>query len=157
MAVQLADAAADAIGRALAGIVTLLNVRTILFVGSVTQFGEPWLETIRATLRRSAIPQLAESTELGIAEHGPDAVILESGGALVDPGIGAGIPQPVRRPSLTVNRHHFHRRDRSRRRISGGRREPSRQPHPPDRNAVWQTNFVPALSVSEFSANGIWT
>ncbi|MEZ4582560.1 MAG: hypothetical protein R3A10_13145 [Caldilineaceae bacterium] len=31
-----------------------MNVRTILFVGSVTQFGEPWLETIRATLRRSA-------------------------------------------------------------------------------------------------------
>ncbi|MCB0160015.1 MAG: ROK family transcriptional regulator [Caldilineaceae bacterium] len=88
LAVQLADAAATNIGRALAGIVTLLNVRTILFVGSVTQFGEPWLETIRATLQHSAIPQLAEDTELGIAEHGPDAVILGAAALLLTRELG---------------------------------------------------------------------
>lgn len=88
LAQQLALRNAELVGRALAAVITLLNIQRILLVGSVTQFGDPWLEKIRATAPRSAIPDLARQTNVEISEHGPDAIILGSAALLLARELG---------------------------------------------------------------------
>jgi predicted NBD/HSP70 family sugar kinase len=88
LAVQLAQRNAEIVGRALATVITLLNIERILLVGSVTQFGAAWLQTVRDTIPRSAIPDLARQTDVKIAQHGPDAIILGSAALLLARELG---------------------------------------------------------------------
>ena len=85
---QLAMRNAEIVGRALAAVITLLNIQRILLVGSVTQFGDAWLQKIRETAPRSAIPDLARQTIVEISEHGPDAIILGSAALLLARELG---------------------------------------------------------------------
>jgi predicted NBD/HSP70 family sugar kinase len=87
-ALQLAQRNAEIVGRALAAVITLLNIERILLVGSVTQFGAAWLKTVRDTIPRSAIPDLARQTQVEIAQHGPDAIILGSAALLLARELG---------------------------------------------------------------------
>jgi predicted NBD/HSP70 family sugar kinase len=95
LAHQIAEESAEYLAQALTSIVAVLNVQRILFVGSVTQFGEPWLQQIRAKLPTLAIPNLVKQTTLAVAEHGSDAVILGAAALLLSRELG-----------LTLNRQH---------------------------------------------------
>jgi N-acetylglucosamine repressor len=88
LAEQIARETATEIARALASLVTVLNIQRILFMGSVTQFGEKWLAQIRERLKCYAIPELARQTTIEIAEHGPNAVILGAAALLLSRELG---------------------------------------------------------------------
>jgi N-acetylglucosamine repressor len=88
LAAQIAQENARWVARAIAAIVALLNIRHIRLVGSITQFGEPWLQTVRKTVPGAAIPDLVRQTEIEIAEHGPNAVILGAAALLLSRELG---------------------------------------------------------------------
>ena len=85
---DIADSSAYYLGKASASIVTLTNVQRIYYVGSVTQFGEPWLEKIRETMLQYAIPDLVQKTTVAIAQHGADAVTLGASALLMSRELG---------------------------------------------------------------------
>lgn len=85
---EIADRVADYVGRASASIVTLANVQRIHYVGSVTQFGETWLDKVRASMLKHAIPDLAKQTTTAIAQLGADAVILGAAALLMSRDLG---------------------------------------------------------------------
>jgi N-acetylglucosamine repressor len=85
---EIADRVADYVGRASASIVTLANVQRIHYVGSVTQFGEAWLDKVRASMLKHAIPDLAGQTTTAIAQLGADAVILGAAALLMSRDLG---------------------------------------------------------------------
>ncbi|GIK75365.1 MAG: sugar kinase [Chloroflexota bacterium] len=88
LAAQIVRENASYVGRALATIVGLLNIQHIRLVGSITQFGDCWLEELRSTLLENAIPDTAQQTEIEIAEHGPNAVILGAAALLLSRELG---------------------------------------------------------------------
>ena len=87
-AAEIVEASAIHLGKAIASIVTVTNVQRVLLSGSVTQFGAKWLATIRETMMRYAIPDLARQTAVEIAEHGADAVILGAAALLMSRELG---------------------------------------------------------------------
>jgi len=85
---EIAQTNATTVGHALAFIVALLNIQRILLVGSVTQFGDAWLQQVRDALPRAAIPNLAQQTNVEIAQHGPNAIILGAAALLLSRELG---------------------------------------------------------------------
>ncbi|MEM0338039.1 MAG: ROK family protein [Candidatus Caldarchaeum sp.] len=95
LALRIVHENAGYVGRALASIVGLLNIQHIRLVGSITQFGDRWLQVLRTTLLENAIPDLAHHTEVEIAEHGPDAVILGAAALLLSRELGLTLAQRI--------------------------------------------------------------
>jgi predicted NBD/HSP70 family sugar kinase len=88
LAAQLVQSNARYVSQAVAALVSLLNIQQIRLVGSITQFGTPWLEAVRAALPGTAIPDLVCQTAIEIAEHGSDAVILGAAALLLSRELG---------------------------------------------------------------------
>lgn len=80
--------AARFLGTALAGLVGALSVRRIVVVGSMAVLGEPWLETVRATVRSRALPLLAVDTSIEIGRVDADAVVLGASALLLTRELG---------------------------------------------------------------------
>ncbi|MGH2454846.1 MAG: ROK family transcriptional regulator [Candidatus Limnocylindria bacterium] len=68
--------AAHQLGRAIGGLVGVLNVRHIVLVGEMTRLGDPWLSVVRREAHRSALALLADQTliEIGRVERNVVAV-----------------------------------------------------------------------------------
>jgi N-acetylglucosamine repressor len=80
--------AARFLGTALAGLVGALGVRRIVVVGSLAVLGEPWLETVRATVRSRVLPLLALETSIEIGRVDADAVVLGATALLLTRELG---------------------------------------------------------------------
>ena len=80
--------AARFLGTALAGLVGALSVRRIVVVGSLAVLGEPWLETVRATVRSRVLPLLAVDTSIEIGRVDADAVVLGASALLLTRELG---------------------------------------------------------------------
>ena len=83
--------AARHFGRAIAGLVGALNVRRIVVVGTVTAFGDPWLEVVRHEARERSLPLLGRETdvEFGIARE--DVVVLGASALLMTRELGLSL------------------------------------------------------------------
>jgi len=68
--------AAHALGKSMAGLVGTLNVKKIVFSGSMTQFGPRWLDAIDSSMRESSLAQMSGMTRFEIGELGFKACIL---------------------------------------------------------------------------------
>lgn len=79
------------LGAAVANLIGLLNIRRILLVGSVTRYGQPWLEAVQAELPRHALPALVESTNVNIASLGADVVIQGASALLITNELGLNL------------------------------------------------------------------
>jgi N-acetylglucosamine repressor len=88
VALTAVAAAARFLGTALAGLVGALSVRRIVVVGSLAVLGEPWLETVRASVRSRVLPLLAVDTSIEIGRVDADAVVLGASALLLTRELG---------------------------------------------------------------------
>jgi N-acetylglucosamine repressor len=84
----------EAVGLAVAWLVATLNVERVVLVGSVAEFGEPWLDAVRSTMRRSALPLLANPTTVEIGSLGEDGVVLGASALLMTRELGLSLSSP---------------------------------------------------------------
>ena len=68
--------AGQAVGFGIACLISALNIRRVLLVGSVARFGERWLETVNEQVRLVALPALVQDLQISFGEIHPYAVVL---------------------------------------------------------------------------------
>jgi len=83
--------AARQLGRALAGLVGALNVRTIRIVGSIEPFGDEWLDAVRAEVAEHALPLLARETTVEFGRGGERVVALGAAALLLTRELGLSL------------------------------------------------------------------
>ena len=91
-------AAGRELGIAVAWLVGALNIERVVLVGSAAEFGEPWLDAVRDTMRRSALGILASQTSVEIGRLHDDGVVLGASALLMTRELGlslAGLPPEV--------------------------------------------------------------
>ena len=76
------------LGSAIANIVGLLNVETILVGGSLAQLGEPFAEAVRRQFYRRINPMLPGSTTINLSSLGKDIVIKGAAALLLTNELG---------------------------------------------------------------------
>lgn len=80
------------IGWALAQIASVLGVRRILIAGSVTCFGQAWLEVVRQEMARRSLALIARDIEVGMSHMGQDIVILGASALVLASELGLFTP-----------------------------------------------------------------
>jgi N-acetylglucosamine repressor len=88
---QVIQEAGRAVGFGVACLTSSLNIRHVLLVGSVTRFGEFWLQAVREEMNRCTLPALAAETRLAFGEIGANAVILGACALLMTREIGLNL------------------------------------------------------------------
>jgi len=88
---QIIEEAGRAVGFGVACLTSSLNIRHVLLVGSVTRFGESWLQSVREEMNRCMLPTLATETQLAFGEIGANAVILGACALLMTREIGLNL------------------------------------------------------------------
>jgi N-acetylglucosamine repressor len=92
------EAAGHELGLAVGWLVATLNVERVVLVGSVAEFGEPWLAAVRETMRSSALALIAKDTRVEIGRLHDDGVVLGASALLMTRELGlslAGLPPEV--------------------------------------------------------------
>lgn len=90
--------AGRSLGVAVAGLVSVLNVRRILITGRVAALGEALAIHVRAALATHALPALARQTAVEVAPMGPEAPILGAATPLLTNELG--LERLARKPDL---------------------------------------------------------
>jgi predicted NBD/HSP70 family sugar kinase len=83
--------AAQPLGRVLGAMIGTLGVRDIVLIGPMTDYGEPWLDVVRAEAHRSALPLLAERSSVRIGQTGLDGVELGAAAMLMTSELGLAL------------------------------------------------------------------
>ncbi len=68
-----------------------LGVRDIVLIGPMTDFGEPWLDRVRAEAQRSALPLLVARSNIHIGRTGDDVVELGAAAMLMASELGLAL------------------------------------------------------------------
>jgi predicted NBD/HSP70 family sugar kinase len=68
--------AGRALGRAIAGLIGVLNVRRIVLLGSVSALGDAYLDAVRDEASRRSLGTLAKATEIVLGRPDEDVVLL---------------------------------------------------------------------------------
>ena len=76
------------LGRMLGHLVGTLDIHDIVLIGSMTAFGQPWLEAVRREAQRSALPLLVDETRIGFGNLGSDVVELGAAALLMTSELG---------------------------------------------------------------------
>ena len=84
-------AAGVLLGRALGSLIGTLGTRDIILIGPMTDYGEPWLEGVRAEAGRSALPMLAARSTIHLGRSGEDAVELGAAAMLMTSELGLAL------------------------------------------------------------------
>jgi len=87
----LQDTVADVghhLGRAVAHLVSALNIQRIVIAGSAAGFGEALLQPIRQVMQQSAYTVLANNTQVSLSDLGIDIVILGAAALLLSNELG---------------------------------------------------------------------
>ena len=92
---DVVTAAGRQLGMAVAWLVGTLNVERVVLVGSAAEFGDPWLDVVRDTMRKGALGLLAKDTTVEIGRLHDDGVVLGASALLMTRELGlslAGLP-----------------------------------------------------------------
>jgi predicted NBD/HSP70 family sugar kinase len=84
------DAARD-LGIAVGWLIGVLNVRHVLVVGPVAQFGDDWLSEVRRYARSSVLTLLARDTQIDFGHVHDDVVVLGASALLMEQQLGLGL------------------------------------------------------------------
>jgi N-acetylglucosamine repressor len=76
------------LGRMLGHLVGTLDIHDIVLIGTMTAFGEPWLDAVRQEAHRSALPLLVDETRIGFGNLGSDIVELGAAALLMTSELG---------------------------------------------------------------------
>ena len=88
---QLVLASAPPLGRVIGAMIGTLGAREIVLVGPMADFGEPWLEQVRAEARRSALLLLVERSTIHLGRTGDDVVELGAAAMLMTSELGLAL------------------------------------------------------------------
>jgi predicted NBD/HSP70 family sugar kinase len=80
--------AGRALGKAIAMLVSTLNVRDIVIAGHLTRLGEPLLQLIRAEVAQRCLGVLARETEVRFSAIGADLTVLGAAAVLLHQELG---------------------------------------------------------------------
>ncbi len=83
--------AARELGIAIGWLIGTLNVRHILLVGPVAQFGDDWLGEVRRSARASVLTMLAHDTQIEFGHVHDDVVVLGASALLMEQQLGLGL------------------------------------------------------------------
>ncbi len=83
--------AGHALGIAIGGLIGALNVERIVLVGSVAALGEPWLQAVRDSACRLALPLLARDTSIEIGRVNEDVVLRGASALLLTRELGLNV------------------------------------------------------------------
>lgn len=80
------------LGIAVANLIGVLSVRTILIAGSITCLGQPLLDAIRQEMVKRSLSAVAQDTRLGMSTIGPDIVTLGAAAQVLTNELGLFAP-----------------------------------------------------------------
>jgi len=83
--------AARELGVAIGWLTGVLNVRHVLLVGPVADFGDDWLGEVRRYARSSVLPLLARDTQIEFGHVHDDVVVLGASALLMEQQLGLGL------------------------------------------------------------------
>jgi predicted NBD/HSP70 family sugar kinase len=82
---------ATPLGRVLGAVIGTLGARDVVLIGPMTDYGEPWLQQVRAEAQRSALPLLMERSHIHIGRTGDDVVELGAAAMLMSSELGLAL------------------------------------------------------------------
>jgi N-acetylglucosamine repressor len=83
--------AARELGIAIGWLIGVLNVRHVLLVGPVAEFGDDWLGEVRRSARSSVLALLARDTQIEFGHVHDDVVVLGASALLMEQQLGLGL------------------------------------------------------------------
>ena len=83
--------AARELGVAIGWLIGVLNVRHVLLVGPVAEFGDDWLAEVRRHARSSVLALLARDTQIEFGHVHDDVVVLGASALLMEQQLGLGL------------------------------------------------------------------
>ena len=83
--------AARELGVAVGWLIGALNVRHVLLVGPVAEFGDDWLAEVRRSARSSVLGLLARDTQIEFGHLHDDVVVLGASALLMEQQLGLGL------------------------------------------------------------------
>ena len=83
--------AARELGVAIGWLIGVLNVRHVLLVGPVAEFGDDWLDEVRRSARESVLALLARDTQIEFGHVHDDVVVLGASALLMEQQLGLGL------------------------------------------------------------------
>ena len=83
--------AARELGVAVGWLIGVLNVRHVLLVGPVAEFGDDWLGEVRRSARSSVLALLARDTQIEFGHVHDDVVVLGASALLMEQQLGLGL------------------------------------------------------------------
>ena len=90
-AIEVADRAGAALGRAVAGLIGALDVQRIVLLGPVTELGEPWLAAVRREATSGALALLADAVEIEVGQPTTNVVVRGASALLVARELGLSL------------------------------------------------------------------
>lgn len=72
------------LGMAISWLVGIFNIQKIILTGDMTNFGEPWLEKIKETIKEMSLERPLSNTQVEIGQLGENSVILGASASLVN-------------------------------------------------------------------------
>jgi predicted NBD/HSP70 family sugar kinase len=83
--------AARELGLAIGWLIGVLNIRHVLLVGPVAEFGDDWLGEVRRSARSSVLALLARDTQIEFGHVHDDVVVLGASALLMEQQLGLGL------------------------------------------------------------------
>jgi N-acetylglucosamine repressor len=83
--------AARLLGRAIAGVIGVLNIERIVLDGPVTAFGDEWLAAVADEARRRALTLLSGATEIEFGRPSRNVVVLGASALLITRELGLSL------------------------------------------------------------------
>jgi predicted NBD/HSP70 family sugar kinase len=85
------DEGGRALGAAIAGVMSALDVRRFVLVGTAVGFGERWLAAVRAELTCRALRRLAATTDVQLGRSSQDIVAVGASALLMTRELGLSL------------------------------------------------------------------
>lgn len=85
---QIIEEVGHHLGYAVANLIGVLNIQTLIIAGSLARFGQPLIDVINEEMRRSAMSALADETHVHVSELGLDVVMLGAASLLLSNELG---------------------------------------------------------------------
>ncbi len=79
------------LGAAIGWLTGVLNVRHVLLIGQVAEFGDVWLNEVRWRARSSVMARLADDTQIEFGHIHDDVVVLGASALLMEQQLGLGL------------------------------------------------------------------
>jgi predicted NBD/HSP70 family sugar kinase len=90
-AIEIADAAGTALGRAIAALTGALDIQRIVLLGPVTELGAPWLAAVRREAGSRALALLADEVAIDVGRPTTNVVIRGASALLVARELGLSL------------------------------------------------------------------